>query len=102
MSQYTDTYQLGATNLIVGTGISNVLQVFPGRTVNGGFFKIAATGGTLSIVQGPGSSFNSGYMLGQTEVVQFQGPATFFLAACGATVTVSYVQSYNMGFSQLP
>ncbi len=103
MSQYTDTYQLGATNLVVGTGISAIFQFMPGRCVNGGFFKIATgSGGTLALVQGAGVTFSNGYILGTTEVVSFQGPATFFLAASGATATVSVVQSYNMGFSQLP
>ncbi len=103
MSQYTDTFQLGSTNLVVGTGISAILQVLPGRCVNGGFFKVATgSGGTLAIVQGMGVTFSNGYILGNTEVVSFQGPATFFLAASGATATVSFVTSYNMGFSQLP
>ncbi len=102
MAQYTDTYQLGSTLLVVGTGVANVLQVLPGRCVNGGFFKINSGGGTLAIVQGPGVSFNTGYLIGTSEVVTFQGPATFFLAASAATMTVSMVQSYNMGFSSLP
>ncbi len=102
MSQYTDTFQLGATNLVVGTGVSNIIQVLPGRCVNGGFFKISGGSGTLAIVQGPGVSFNTGYPVGAAEVVQWQGPAKFWLAASGATMTVSYVPSYNDGFSALP
>ncbi len=103
MSQYTDTFQLGATNLVIGTGITQVAQIFPGRGVNGGFFKIApGSGGTLALVQGLGSSHSSGYILGASEVVSFQGPATFFLAASGATATVSFVLSYNAGYSLLP
>lgn len=103
MSQYSDTYQLGATQIIVGTGISLIVQVNPDRCRNGGFFKRAiGSGGTLAIVNGMGSTAANGYILGETEVVSFQGPALFFLAAMGATVTVAFVPSYNMGFSQAP
>ncbi len=102
MSQYTDTFQLGATNIVIGTTVANNVQVFPGRACNGGFFKIASGGGTLAIVQSSGVTYSTGYVLGSQEVVSFQGPATFFLAASGATMTVSFVQSYNLGFSALP
>ncbi len=103
MSQYTDTFQLGATNIVVGLTVANNVQVVPDRCVNGGFFKIAAgSGGTLALVQSLGVTYSTGYILGNTEVVSFQGPATFFLAASGATCTVSFVRSYNMGFSTLP
>jgi hypothetical protein len=102
MSQYTDTFQMGVTNIVVGTTVANNVQIMPGRCVNGGFFKIASGGGTLAIVNSIGVTYSTGYVLGGSEVVSFQGPATFFLAASGATMTVAYVQSYNMGFSLLP
>ncbi len=105
MSQYTDTYSMGATLMNIGTGITQVVQIVPAAGTNGGFFKLAVgSGGTLSIVSGAGVSANAGYILGATEVVSFEGPALFWLAAMGATATVAYVPSYNYnrGLTQQP
>lgn len=94
------SHQLGAT--IIHVGLSATVQVAPQRNQNGGFFKIAAGGGTLALVQGASSISSAGYLVGDTEIISFSGPARFFLAAAGATMTVHLVTSYSDGYSLYP
>jgi hypothetical protein len=43
----------------------------------------------------------NGYPLGANEVLNIGGPATFYLAAAGATVTVGLGIGYTAGVSML-
>ena len=99
MSQYTNSYKLGAT--IISFGTSTAIQIMPSRGINGWSFK-KMSGATLAIVSGTGFSSAQGYIMGDTEVFNISGPATFFLAAGGATVTVGLVPSYTSGTSLFP
>lgn len=93
-SMYTNTYLLGSTVMTVG--LSGAVAFIPPSGCNGGFFKINAGGGTLylasSFSQAPGASL---YPVGATEVISFEGPARFFLAAAGATMSVSVGLKYS-------
>lgn len=84
--------QMGATQITVG--LSQTVTVTPMPNQNGGFFRYGS-GGTLALVDGASSILSSGYVLGTTEVVRFYGPATFFLAAAGATTVVQYVPTFS-------
>lgn len=99
MSANEKTYQLGAT--IISFGTSTAIQIYPGRGLNAWSFK-KLSGATLAIVQGTGFSAAQGYIMGDTEVFNVSGPATFFLAAGGATVTVGLVMGYSNGYSLIP
>lgn len=99
MSQYTDTYMLGATLIAIQTDTPK--QILPSAGINGWTFK-KASGATLAIVRGTGFSSAQGYVLGDTEVFNIHGPATFFLAAGGATAVVALVPSFSGGFSLFP
>ena len=95
------TYLMGGTLLVVGTGLSAVLQVVPIRNQNGALLKIATGAGTLSIVNA-GQTATQGYALGAAEVVSIAGPAVFYLAAATATMTAAYMPSYSAGYSLYP
>jgi hypothetical protein len=99
MSQYTNTYQLGAT--LVPIAVGTPVQVIAQRGVNGWILK-KASGATLAVVAGTGFSAPQGYILGDSEVINIQGPATFFLAAGGATAVASLIASYSSGYSLIP
>ncbi len=89
------THALGATILTVG--LSATIRVVPPSGCNGGFFKINGGGGTLAIVQGISSIVTQGYFVAAGESISTLGPATFYLAAAGATMTVALCQSYSEG-----
>lgn len=98
---YTDTYFMGATQVIVPVGITGI-EILPGPSTNGGFFKISSGAGTLSIIPRLGISSNVGYPVGAAEVISWSGPARFFLSAGGATTTICMVPSYTAGYSLYP
>ncbi len=94
------TYQLGVTQITIGTNV--VTQILPPRGTNGVYFGWQS-GGSLAIMNGAGSSGNlGGFVLGTTERVNLDGPATFFLSASGATSVAGIVFKYSAGFSLLP
>lgn len=100
MAHVEQVSSFGVTQIHVG--LSQTVTVSPVPYQNGGFFKINAGAGTLAIVNGASAIFSAGYLVGATEVIPYQGPAKFFLAAAGATVTVGLVISYSAGMSFLP
>lgn len=101
---YSDTYFMGATQLVVG--LSSAVQFVPPAGCNGGFFKIQSGSGTLAIIQSfaqssyiANTAVATGYLVGSGEVIPFTGPARFYLAAAGATMTVSMGLSFTSGIS---
>lgn len=92
-------YALGATLIAVGLSATVRVDAMAGQL--SGFFKIASGGGTLCIVQGASSISSQGYPVAAAEVIQLEGPATFFLAAAGATMTVGFVPRYSQGYSTI-
>lgn len=107
MSVYqNDWYGVGATQVAVG--LSQVIRVQPPSNSWGGQLKIVSGSGTLAIVapQFSGASTQTGfatagYVVGGTEVVQFSGPVTFYLAATSATMTVGVVWGLTNGATLL-
>ncbi len=94
------TYQLGVTQLTIGTNA--VVQVLPPRGCNGVYFGWQS-GGSLAIMSGAGTSGPlGGFLLGTTERVNLDGPATFFLGAGGSTSIAGIAWKYSAGFSLLP
>ena len=94
------TYQLGAT--LVNIGTNAVVQILPPRGCNGVYFGWQS-GGSLAIMNGAGTSGPlGGYLLGTTEHINLEGPATFFLGAGGATAIAAVVWKYSAGYSLLP
>ncbi len=94
------TYQLGVTLFNVGSAVG-ALQVIPPRGCNGVYFGLMS-GQTWAISNAAGMSIGNSFVLSATERLNFDGPATFFLAAGGATAVVGIGFKYSAGFSQLP
>lgn len=93
---------IGATRIIIGT--SALVKVMPIPFQQKGYLKIFSGGGTLEIVPQPpaltGTSavvFGTGYPIGASEIKEIDGPATFYLAATGATMVAAYVVHYSPG-----
>ena len=86
-------YSLGATLIAVAAG-ATATAVVPPKGCNGYFLKYQS-GGSLAIVPGIGSSGTAlGYLL-QTEVLNIDGPATFFLNAGGATAVAAVAFKFS-------
>jgi len=77
--------------------------VIPPKGCNGYYLKYAS-GGSLAIVPGIGSSGTLlGYLIGSTEVLNIDGPASFFLQSGGATAVAAIAFKFSsMGQSFLP
>lgn len=101
MGRERDVYALGAT--IITVGLSAIVQVGPTENQIGLQMKKLA-GNTLEIVSRPpaltGSSavvWGTGYKLGDTETLSIDGPARYYLAATGATVSLGVIIKYSQG-----
>lgn len=86
---------MGAT--LLNVGLSATARIVPPANCNGGFFKVSS-GGTLAIVQGISSISTQGYFVAAGEAISMSGPAVFYLAAAGATVSVAMVFTYSQGY----
>jgi len=96
MARESDIYLLGATQLVIGT--SAILHFANAQQFVGSGVLKRMSGGSLEIVSAPpaltGSSavvWGTGYLLEPTESVAIGGPASFYLAATGATVIAGYI-----------
>ena len=97
MSANERVYGLGVSHIVVG--LSATVETKPGPGVLSGFLSIHAGGGTLAIVNGASNISTEGYLVKANERVQLQGPAKFYLAAAGATMTASFVRRFSQGAS---
>lgn len=88
------TYCVGATQITIG--LSATVEIKPEAGQSKWLYK-KASGGSLAVVQGPSSVCSQGYLLGNNEAITYEGPATFYLAAAGATVVVHAMISYTEG-----
>jgi len=101
-----DLFSLSSTQIIVG--LSQVIRVTPSANQYAEQFSIRS-GGSLEIVpvqfsgssSAAGSAWGKGYLVGATEVVKISGPAAFYLAATGSTVTVNLLLGYTAGATLL-
>ena len=102
-----DTRIIGATQFYVGVQGSSVFPTVikqPAGSFGGQFKILGAAGSTVQI--GPlslsggasvGGSTNavSGYPVGTSEIFQWNGPASFYLYASGATATIAMTFNYT-------
>lgn len=87
-------YGLGSTNVAIIAGATGQL-ISPPRACNGFMLKYIS-GGSLAIVPGIGSSGTPLGWLVQ-EVINIDGPATFFMNAGGATAVAQIIWKYSSG-----
>lgn len=98
-----NTFRMGSTLMVVG--LSNAIDFVPPANCNGGFFKIQSGAGTLYLASSYSQIVGATmYSVGATEIVQFEGPARFFLGAAGATMVVSVGLKFSsyQGITQSP
>lgn len=95
-----DIATYGATQINVG--LSAIIKVAPSANQYGTQLRVGS-GGSLEIVQTPialtGSSatgWGTGFLVTGT-VSMINGPAAYYLAATGATVTVQILNGYTSG-----
>lgn len=85
---------MGVTQISVG--LSATIQVKAGARQNQWLFK-KFSGGSLAVVSGASAISSSGYMMGDTEVMEIDGAATFYLAAAGSAVVVHMLIGQTAG-----
>ena len=88
------TFALGVTNIHVGLSTTTYCVHQPYQ--NGWVFK-KASGGTLAIVGSTNAPTTDGYIVGDSESINIDGPANFHLAAAGATCVVAAFWGYTEG-----
>lgn len=86
----------GVTTSQVTIGLSASIEVSSGQYVVGVMVSKLA-GNSLAIVGVSNALPSTGYIVGASEVVKFDGPANFFLAASGATTTASVMKLLGDG-----
>ena len=104
MSTQNELLAIGATRIAVG--MSSIIKCSPTAYSFGINLKILSGGGTLEIVSSPpsltGASsavHGTGYPVGASESVTFDGPATFYLLATGATMVCTVLLGRTAGAS---
>lgn len=88
---------IGVTNIVVG--LSQTVEVTPPAGTVNGFITIAAGGATCEVVNGVSNVVGEGHYLRANERMELEGPAQFWLAAAGATMTISLVTRKSAGSS---
>lgn len=104
--QQNDLYAMGSTRINIG--LSQVIRVVPSAFQYAEQFRIVA-GGSLEVVQpqfsgsssAAGNAWGTGYLVGASEIIQVRGPAAFYLAATGSTVTIHLLMGYTSGSTLL-
>ncbi len=97
----------GATRFAIGT--STIVRVVAGDHVVSGNLRILAAGGTLEIVEpalsgsstAAASGWGTGYAVGASEIISFYGPASFYFATTGATMTIGMMLGRTAGATTL-
>lgn len=107
MSQM-DIFGFGGTQIAVG--LSALIKVSPSQFQRAETIKIVSGAGTLWISPlatvsltgaAAASLMSNGYPLSATEVLSIGGPATFYLSAAAATMTVGLALGFTSGVSML-
>ena len=99
MMNQNDIQGIGATQLVLG--LSTIFRFRAGDFVQWQRLEYLS-GGSLEIVKGAstnGTGWGTGYLMGTTEAIEFNGPATFYLAAKGATCIAQLLIGYTSGAS---
>lgn len=101
MPMQNDIFSIGATRVVVGA--SQILKVTAAGFQYAETLKIISGGGTLELISAAnyagGTGWGSGYPIGANEFVNIGGPAVFYLAASGATMTAALYLGYTAGAS---
>lgn len=105
MAYIDRSFLLGGRRVTIGA--STVVGVTSGPFNQGFVLKKVSPeefGGTftLALVDGPSYAWNTGYVLSDYETISVSGPATFYLAAAGATAIVQMSRTYSVGATGLP
>lgn len=98
-----DTVLVGATRIAIGT--STILKISAQPFQNSYAFKYLS-GGSLEVCEMPialtgasATGWGTGYLLGTNEAVGVNGPATYYLAASGATAVICMMISHTTGMT---
>lgn len=104
MGRNLDLHGLETVQYTIGTGMSAFATVSVEAKLINNTFKYVS-GGTLWVV---GSSQQAaavtngltvtGYLVGTSEVLSFNGPAVFYLYALSATTIVHSLQGFSQGY----
>lgn len=92
-------FLVGAKQVVVGA--SSVVEVNATSYQQGGILK-KLTSVTLAVTDGLSFGVATGYPIADSEVIQFYGPARFYLAAAGSTCTIAVMRAYSDGATGLP
>jgi len=98
MSGNSRAYAIGVSHIVVG--LSTTVEIVPRSGVLSGFLEIYAGSGAsnfVAVVNGISNIWSEGYHILEDVKFEIEGPAKFFLAAAGATMTVNYVQRLSAG-----
>lgn len=106
MATQSEIVVVGSTQIAVG--LSAIVGIGIAARDYNKTFKILGGGGTLEITSLPGAlsgagatGWGIGYPVGASEIVSINGPAHFYLAASGATMTVAMYIGRTAGASYL-
>ena len=108
MATQSEVLAAGATLFYVG--LSALIKVAPAPFTFGMYLKNVAGGGTLELAPIPNgyslsgsgcTGWGGGYPIAAGETIALDGPATFYLAASGATMTVALVMGKTAGASYI-
>ncbi len=103
-----DVKAFGGTQINVG--LSSIVAIYPSPFQITESFKIVAGAGTLWVAPcappaltgtSAAAKIATGYPLASTEIVCVGGPATFYLSAAAATMTVGLALGYTSGYTML-
>lgn len=104
------TCYMGGTIMNLG-GVTAAIQptrfLAPPNCVGGELRRLS--GGSLEIMPnviaggsiGGASASGTGYLIGISQIISWEGPAAFYLAATGATVVVSALMKFSDGATLL-
>lgn len=100
MSSQLRAYGMGATNVVIG--LSAVVKITPPQKAVDFTIHRVTGGGSLFIQNADTEDVASGVdvsTLGSLDSYNVGGPASFYLSAAGATMTVSLIYKFSAGAS---
>lgn len=100
-SSYDSIFGIGSTRIIIAPGATNAVYLSPLAGQNTTLLKYFQ-GGTLQLIGVPYgvtltgaelvSAVNNHYLVGNNEILSFDGPITCYLQAMAATTTVMMIR----------
>lgn len=92
-------YVVGVSIISLVSGATPIKFSPAARQIGTWIQKNSGSGGTLAIANGYGASTANSFIIGETQMIQINGPAQFFLCAGGATCNVAVFSLYDQGYS---